>query len=115
MQLRAGQDGSHCSHQAAIVLHFRSPLVNYIPAMDPKGKQTLAYIAHGEAAVQDLSFYCTLAQPLSSNTQDTQLDNENFVPDFSASCWESIRVGATSNTEEGNESDEAHYSKENKF
>ena len=109
-----GKDGSPCSHQAAIVLHFGSPSVNCIPVMDPKGKQTLVYIAHGEAAVRDLSFYCALAQPLSSNTQDKQLDSENFEPDFSTSCWEHIRVGATSDAEEGNESDEAHSSKENK-
>ena len=109
-----GKDGSPHSHQAAIFLHFGLPSVNFIPVMDPKGKQTLAYIAHGEVAVQDLSFYCTLAQPLSSNTQDTQPDNKNFEPDFSASCWKHIRVGVTSDAEDGNESDEAHSSKENK-
>jgi len=47
-----GKDGSPCSHQVAIVLHYGSPSVNCIPVMDPKGKQQLAYIAYGEAALQ---------------------------------------------------------------
>ena len=82
--------------------------------MDPKGKQTLAYIAHGEDAVQDLSFYCTIAQSLPSKPQDEQADNENLEPDFSTSYWELIRTGASSDAEPGNESDEAHSSKESK-
>ena len=57
-----GKDGSPCSHQAAIVLHYGSPSVNCIPVMDPKAKQKLAYIAHGEEALKDFSFYCTLNQ-----------------------------------------------------
>jgi len=109
-----GRDGSPCSHQAAIVLYFGSPSVNCIPVMDPKGKQTLAYIAHGEDAVQDLSFYCTIAQSLPSQPQDEQADNENLEPDFSTSYWELIRTGASSDAEPGNESDEAHSSKESK-
>jgi len=108
-----GRDGSPCSHQAAIVLYFGSPSVNCIPVMDPKGKQKLAYIAHGDAALKDLSFYCTLGQSFPSKPQDSLADMENFKPDFSASCWEQIRMYASSDAEQEKEIDEAYPNNEN--
>ena len=56
------QDGSPCSYQAAVAIHFGCPSVNCISTLDPTGKRTLTYIAHGEDATQDLSFYTTLGQ-----------------------------------------------------
>ena len=44
-------------HQAATVLYFGTPSVNYIPVMDPKGKHKLAYIAHGKETLQDFKIF----------------------------------------------------------
>ena len=51
-----GKDGSPCSHQAAIVLHYGSLSVNCIPVMDPTAKQKLAYIANGKEALKEFNF-----------------------------------------------------------
>ena len=89
-----GQDGSPCSHQAAIFLHFDCISVNFIPTT-PQGKMALAYIAYGENAVSDLSFYTTLTQlsPI-SQTEATTTDMD-AQPDFSASCWDHICMTST--------------------
>ena len=52
----AGRDGSPCSHQAAVALHYRCNTVNCIMTT-PQGKMLLAFIAYGENAVSDLAFY----------------------------------------------------------
>ncbi len=90
-----GRDGSPCSHQAAVVIHYGSPSVNCIPTMDPKGKRKLAFIAFGENAIEDLSFYKTLKQPNPQISSEEQQGEDNDPrPDFSASCWDLIRDGA---------------------
>ena len=105
-----GKDGSPCSHQGAIVLYFGSPSVNCIPVMDPEGKQKLAYIAHGNEALQDLNFYCTLSQPSYSEPQG--FDNKPLEADFSTSYWEHIRVDAVSDAEETDNGDTTEHKEE---
>ena len=85
-----GQDGSPCSHQAAVVLHFGCASVNFIPILNPEGKRSLAIIAYGEDAVQDLMFYSTLSQPKPTATQQV---TDSSQLDFSASCWDHFRMG----------------------
>ena len=85
-----GQDGSPCSHQAAVVLHFSCASVNFIPILNPEGKRSLAIIAYGEDAVQDLMYYSTLSQPKPTATQQV---TDSSQPDFSASCWDHFRMG----------------------
>ena len=43
-------------------------------------------------------------------SQGSLQDKENFEPDFSSSCWEHIRIDASSDAEQENESEEAHPS-----
>eukprot|EP00118_Oscarella_pearsei_P019528 m.208172 g.208172 ORF g.208172 m.208172 type:complete len:540 (+) comp39701_c1_seq9:1438-3057(+) len=74
---RAGIDGSPCSHQAAVAIHFGCHTVNAIPAMDPQGKATLAYIAYGRKSVKDLQFYQTL-----TGNQYAQQANHTLVNTF---------------------------------
>ena len=52
-----GIDGSPCSHQAAVAIHYGCSSINSIPTTDPQAKRNLAYIAFGDNAVKDLSFY----------------------------------------------------------
>lgn len=73
-----GLDGSPCSHQAAVVLHFGNPSVNCIPALDAEGKKKLAYIAYGKDCVHDASFYSTISQPVLSSFQEQQEPSEIF-------------------------------------
>ena len=65
--------------------------VNFIPILNPEGKRSLAIIAYGEDAVQDLMFYSTLSQPKPTATQQQVADSSQ--PDFSASCWDHFRMG----------------------
>ena len=98
-----GQDGSPCSHQAAVVINFGSPSINCIPTMDPEGKRKLAYIAYGEDAIQDLSFYNTLSQGKCTSQEEIHKgsDSKTFeLPDFSSSCWDHIRHGSTSDIDD---------------
>ena len=55
----AGMDGSPCSHQSAVALHFRVASLNTIPTLQPECRRQLAYIAVGEKAV---SFYSSVSQ-----------------------------------------------------
>ena len=57
---KAGQDGSPCSHQAAIVRHFHIPNINCIPTLSPETRQHLAMIGIGPQAVQDSTFFTLL-------------------------------------------------------
>ncbi len=41
----AGMDGSPCSRQSAVALHFRVASLNTIPTLQPKCRSQLAYIA----------------------------------------------------------------------
>ena len=56
----AGQDGSHCSHQAAIVRHFHILSINCIPTLSTETRQHLAMIAIGPQAVQNFNFFTLL-------------------------------------------------------
>lgn len=86
-----GQDGSPCSHQAAVAVCCGCPNINCIPVLDPDSKQTLIYIAYDKDSVQDLFFYATLSNPLPSVHERPKDPSET---DFSASCWNHIRLGA---------------------
>ena len=91
-----GCDGSPCAHQAVVILHYGSPSVNCIPTMDPEGKRKLAFIAFGENAIKDLCFYGTLKQPIPHiPSKEHQDEHNDSRPDFSASCWDLLRDGAT--------------------
>ena len=52
-----GSDGSPCSHQAAVAINFQKFSLNFIPIMHPEARKLMAYIALGEKAEDDLSFY----------------------------------------------------------
>ncbi len=51
----ADQDGSPCSHQAAVAKHYHVTSVNCIPIC-PKSRQVLANIALGSKAIQESQF-----------------------------------------------------------
>jgi len=55
----AGQDGSPCSHQAAIVKHYGVPSVNCIPTLSSSTRQQIAIIAIGSKAIQEPQFYAS--------------------------------------------------------
>ena len=58
----AGKDGSPCSHQSAVALHFRVASLNIIPTLHPTCRRQLAFIAVGEEANHDISFYASVSQ-----------------------------------------------------
>ena len=94
-----GKDGSPCSHQGAIILHFHHKALNFIPTMHASSRRQLAYIALGNRAEQSLDFYASLTQ-----AEDTQeivhgSDMTSDGPDFSHSCWAAVREDAKDTSE----------------
>ena len=97
----AGQDGSPCSHQAAVVKHYHIPAVNTIPTLSSESRQLLANIALGSSAVQSSHFYSSLHQKHEEqvslrSAQESNVDN----PDFSGPEWDLIRGLASENDKE---------------
>ena len=57
-----GQDGSPCSHHAAIVKLYGVPSVNCIPTLSSQTRQEIAVIAIGSKAIEDSHFYASIHQ-----------------------------------------------------
>ena len=98
----AGQDGSPCSHQAAVVKHYHIPAVNCIPTLSSESRQLLANVALGCNSVQNPYFYSSLHQKKEEHVctvSSSQVDTANF----NGSEWELIRGLASG--EDGNEQD----------
>ena len=92
----AGQDGSPCSHQAAIINLFKIPSVNCIPSQSPETRRILAEIAIGPKAIQDPTFYSSLHE---KQKCDDYAIAENGVgqpdlSDFSGTAWNLVRSEA---------------------
>jgi len=96
----AGRDGSPCSHQHAVVLHFQKASLNYIPTMHPAARQQLAYIALGEKAEKSLQFYASIGQKHDEEQNPNALEDTVGGLDFSAPCWSTIRDGGKDEVEE---------------
>ena len=94
-----GRNGSPCSHQAAIVFHYHTESLNFVPALHPSQRQEIAYLALGENANKDLDFYSALHEK-SSQKEDTTTKpkHSNDTSEFIGSCWDIIRAGAMDNT-----------------
>ena len=79
----AGQDGSPCSHLAAVVRHYHIPSVNCIPTLVPEVRQQLAAIAMGSKAIQDQQFYSGLHQKEEEMSEVTCSPLPHDQPDLS--------------------------------
>ncbi len=93
-----GRDGSPCSHQAAVVFHFRHKSLNFIPTMYAPSRKQLAYLALGNRAEQSLDFYASLTQTEESQETDHGNDTTSDGPDLSLSCWAVVREDANDTT-----------------
>ena len=84
-----GIDGSPCTHQAAIAIHFGTPSINCIPTLSPHIRRIYAQIALGKEAVTNSSFYAGLHDHI-----EYIMKNEGndlcMHPDFSAPTWDLI-------------------------
>ena len=88
-----GVDGSPCTHQAAVVLHYGTPSINCIPSLSPHVRRIYARIALGEKAEEKTSFYAGLHDS-NLNTDDT---TNMFYPDFTTTAWDLMRAGSHDN------------------
>ena len=95
-----GQDGSPCSHQAAIVKHHGVPSVNCIPTLLSSTRQQIAVIAIRCKAIQESQFYASLHQEKIESVFDS-----NMLPggeEFVGPGWDLIRSSANiDDTDEG--------------
>ena len=55
-----GIDGSPCSHQAAVAIHYDKASINCIPTLAPAIRLIYAQIAMGEKAEKNPAFYASL-------------------------------------------------------
>ena len=60
----AGRDGSLCSHQHSVILHFQKASLNYIPTLHPAARQQLAFITLGDKAEKSLKFYASVGRSM---------------------------------------------------
>ena len=65
---RGGQDGSPCSHQAAVAKLFGIYSVNCVSTISLTARRQLAFIALGSNAMQDNDFYASLHQQQEDET-----------------------------------------------
>ena len=87
-----GQDGSPCSHQAAVVKFYGVPSVNCIPTLSSQTRQEIAVIAIGSKAIEDSHFYASIHQEkLDSLTND---QSSSFAEEFTGPSWDLIRSSA---------------------
>ena len=89
----AGSDGSPCSHQLAIALHFRSASLHIIPTLHPSSRRQLAYIALGKEANTDTTLYAAVSQH-HDEIEEAGASTER-VEDSVASCWSTIGESTT--------------------
>lgn len=85
-----GIDGSPCSHQAAVSIHYDKASINCIPTLAPIIRQIYAQIALGEKAEKNLAFYASLHD----KTSTTNMEVDMFNPDFTSPSMDLIRSGA---------------------
>ncbi|XP_065889230.1 uncharacterized protein [Dysidea avara] len=83
---KRGKDGSPCSHQAAVVLHYHHKSLNFIPTMHAPSRKQLAYIAIGGQAEQNIEFYTDMSHNLEGKEVKGKAEQET--------CWAVIREGA---------------------
>ena len=87
-----GIDGSPCSHQAAVSIHYDRASINCISTLAPSIRQIYAQITLRDKADTNLTFYASLHD--SSGTSGSVHKAEIFCPDFTSSSFDLIRSGA---------------------
>ena len=107
----AGRDGSPCSHQHAVILHYQKASLNYIPTMHPAARQKLAYIALGDKVEKRLQFYTSIGQKHDEAQNPNTVEDTVGGPDFTASCWSSICDGAKDDDNHDEDAQDNHMQK----
>ena len=97
----AGQDGSPCSHQAAIVRHLHISSLNCIPTLSPETRKYLAFVAVGHEATQDSTFYSSIHQK--SETISTSPSSSTNFDDTSWQLVQSLAHDPDQPSKEENE------------
>ena len=98
---KCGQDGSSCSHQAAVVLHYHHRSFNFIPTMHTPSRMQLAYLDMVDKAEQKSEFYTDIPQ-----SHDTTKSFPSTEPTISDTSWALIREGAKDVNETLNSTDD---------
>jgi len=99
-----GQDGSPCSHQAAVVFHYGDESCNYISTLSASARLKIAKLALGESSVQDPSFYSSIHQKALQEQYGNEMPtatecskevaSEGNELNFDGPEWDLIRAGA---------------------
>ena len=59
-----GMNGSPCAHQVAVVKHYYSDSLNFVPSLHPSARRSrdIAIVALGDEAEKHLTFYSSLTK-----------------------------------------------------
>lgn len=98
-----GQQGSPCSHQAAIVINYGEESCNYIATISASARMNIARLAIGDGAIHDVPFYSSLHQkeldeqygshPKSELTKEESQQLPYHEPSFSTTGWDALQSG----------------------
>ena len=94
------QDGSPCSHQAAIVKHLGVPSVNCIPTLSLSTRQQIAMIAIGNKAIRESQFYASLHQEKLESVSNVTMEPSS--EDFLGPAWDLIQSSLAEISEDEN-------------
>ena len=95
-----GADGSPCSHQLAVALHFRKASLNCIPTLHPSSRRLLAYIALGKEANSDITFYASVAQCLDETVQTGSVNKAKYANEILPEISAELRARITQDSED---------------
>jgi len=88
-----GKDGSPCAHQAAVVLTYGDDSCNFVTMMSATAKHSLAKLALGGNANDNIAFYASINQKEIEQQYARQVD-ELEEQTMEGSHWNLIRAGA---------------------
>ena len=99
-----GQQGSPCSHQAAIIIHYGEESCNYVATTSASARMNIARLAIGDGAIHDVLFYSSLHQkeldekygshPKSELAKKETQQSPCHEPSFSTTDWDALQSGA---------------------
>ena len=83
-----GIDGSPCSHQAAVAIHYDKASINCIPTLAPPICQIYATIVLGEKADKNQAFYASLHE----KTPASNVEVDMFDPNYSSQSMHLLQI-----------------------
>ena len=83
-------DGSPCSHQLAVAIHYHKASLNCLSTLHPHCRKQLAYIALGHKANTSVSYYSSVSQVFDEQQGDITTISTSDECNFKTPTWARI-------------------------